>query len=538
MAEATGARAGEARPAPARPPHLGRLQRTVLLGSVFLVASCGLGYELIGGAVSTYLLGDGVLQFSLTIGIFLSAMGVGSFLSRFVRRRLVRTFVVVEVMIGVAGAAVAPFLLWVYVQGGAYAPALVAILGLIGVLAGMEIPILLRIFQRHAELRLTASSVLGLDYIGALSASLAVPILLVPYVGTVGASGLFGLLNLAVAGLGIVTFPDAFPSRRGRLVGLVTIGALMVPMAGAVAGSGAIARVLEEDLYQDPVVYAEDTPYQRIVLTRWRGDLRLFLNSSLQFASRDEHRYHEGLVQPAMAAAARRARVLVLGGGDGLAVREILRWPDVRQVDLVDLDPAVTDLASTHADLVRLNEGSLTDPRVTVHNADAVRFLDETDLDPWDVVVMDLPDPSTPTLARLYARSSFRLVARHLAADGVLATQATSPFFSRAAFWCVADTLDGVPAGGRGGPPLRAHPYRVTVPSFGLWGFALATTRPLDPAALRIGVPTRHVTSEVLPSLFVFPPDEARPPGEACISRLHDPVLARTYRAGWALYGE
>ncbi len=514
------------------------LRRVVLLGSVLLVAACGLAYEVLGAAVSTYLLGDGVLQFSLAIGIFLSAMGLGSWLSRFVRERLVRTFIQLEAAVALLGAIIAPGLLFAYVQGWAYVPSLVVVLGSIGVLTGMEIPIVLRLLEREESLRVAASDVLGLDYAGALVASLLVPIVLVPSIGTIGAGFLFALANLGVAALCLRAFPEATRTRASRRASFAGLAVAALAVTVGLGTSEALSRALERDLYQDPVVYSTDTPYQRIVLTRWRGDMRLFLNGSLQLSSRDEYRYHEALVHPALAAAPRRGRILLLGGGDGLAVRETLRWPGVESIDLVDLDPEVTRLARTHPDLVELNEGALNDARVRVHASDAVEWLEHFEGAPFDVILMDLPDPSTASLSRLYARSSFRLVARHLAGDGVLVSQATSPFFAREAFWCIADTLHGVPAGGRGGPPLKVTPYRVTVPSFGLWGFALASARTPDLERLDIIVPTRHITSTTLPSLFALPPDEGRPEGEPCVNRLNDAVLARVYRAGWERFGE
>ena len=413
-------------------PH----QRRALLISALLVAASGLGYELVGGAVSTYLQGDGVLQFCIVIGTFLSAMGIGSLLSRTVHNRFLPTLVWLEISVAVLGSVLAPTLTWVYGQGGPYTLTLVSIVGAVGVLTGMEIPLLLRLLERGSTLREAAASVLGLDYIGALIASLAVPIVLIPSVGTIGAGCVFGLLNLAVAGVVIASFPRL---RTGLMIGTVTV--LSLPMIAGVAFSDRIAIGLEEELYQDPVVYSHSSRHQRIVLTQWRGDLRLFLNGSLQFSSRDEYRYHEALVHPVMAHAERRDHVLVLGGGDGLAVRELLRWPGVQTIDLVDLDGDVLDMASKHPALLALNEGSLKDPRVRLHASDALRFLQAAKGKRWDVIVMDLPDPSTPELSRLYARSSLRLIARHLAPDGALVTQATSPFFARRAFWCIVDSI-------------------------------------------------------------------------------------------------
>ena len=137
----------------------------------------------------------------------------------------------------------------------------------------------------------------------------------------------------------------------------------IVLLLAAFVGAGRFVTFLENQLYQDEILLAEDTPYQRLVVTRWRQDVRLYLNGHLQFSSVDEYRYHEALVHPAMCLAERRANILILGGGDGLAAREVLKHEGVERIDLVDIDPAVTGLFRDHPMLSRLNRGSLRHPR-------------------------------------------------------------------------------------------------------------------------------------------------------------------------------
>ena len=258
-------------------------------------------------------------------------------------------------------------------------------------------------------------------------------------------------------------------------------------------------------------------------MTRWRDDLRLYLNGHLQFSSVDEYRYHEALVHPAMSLAERRSQVLILGGGDGLAAREVLKYDEVERIDVVDLDPEVTGLFRDHVTLSQLNGGALRDPRVRIHNVDAMRYLDETDRF-YDVILMDLPDPSDAGLGKLYSRPFFRLCRRRLAAGGMLATQATSPYRAREAFWCIVHTLEAEPG-------FHVRAYHTVVPTFGTWGFALAGGEPVEVDRIRVKVPTRFLSEAMIPGLFVFPRDIEEV--ETPVSDLNAPVVSRLYREGY-----
>jgi spermidine synthase len=489
--------------------------------TVLVVATAGLVYELVAATAASYLLGDSITQFSTVIGSYLFAMGVGSFLSRYVgvgARGLASRFVEVEILVGLLGGFTAPILFVAFVQTRHFQLVLYGLVGAIGVLTGLEIPLVLRLLRERLSFRELVAQVLSLDYVGALVASVLFPLLLVPRLGLVRTSLVLGLANAAVGLWSTWIFRGAIAA-PGFLRALA-IGA-MACLGAALAGAEHISAWAEDRLYADDVILARSSPYQRIVLTRWEDDLRLFLNGHLQFSSRDEYRYHEALVHPALAAHPAPAGVLVLGGGDGLAVREVLRHAGVERVTLVDLDPEMTRLFSQNPLLTALNRNALSDPRVRIVNADAFVWLDRS-RDLFDVIIADFPDPHSFSLGKLYSRAFYRLARARLSPDGVLAVQATSPLFARRAFWCIVETIRS--AG------LDPRPYHVYVPSFGEWGFVLATkgpTRPLRtyPSGLRF------LTAESTPALFAFPPDMA--PVAVEVNRLDNQVVVQYYAADW-----
>jgi len=490
-----------------------------LLASVFVVASCGLAYELIAGALASYVLGDSITQFSTVIGTYLFAMGVGSWFSRYIVRDLVGRFVRIELIIGVLGGFSAAALYFMFV----WAPepfkiALYLIVFLIGMLVGLEIPLIMRILKRDIAFKDVVSQVLTFDYLGALAVSILFPVLLVPHLGLVRSALLFGLLNVAVALWALWLFRTQLPAiawLRGQGVAALAL------LAVAFAGAGEMTSLAETHLYADEIVHAESSPYQRIVVTRWKDDLRLHLNNNLQFSSRDEYRYHEALVHPALATLPGARRVLVLGGGDGLALREILKYPQVEAVTLVDLDPAMTRLFSTAPALTALNANAFASPKVKVVNADALVWLEEN-REQFDFVVVDFPDPSNFAIGKLYSAAFYRLLEKHLSATGLAVVQSTSPLYARQSFWCVVTTIEST--------GLVAAPYHALVPSFGEWGFVLVGRRAYAPPQ-EYPVATRFLTPALTPALFEFPKDMARVPAE--VNQLNNQVLVRYFEREW-----
>lgn len=487
--------------------------------SVFLIAACGLIYELIAGTLASYLLGDSVLQFSTVIGSYLFAMGIGSYLSRFVGGGLVARFISIELMVGLVGGFSSSILFLAFAYTESFRFILYAVVVAIGTLVGLEIPLLMRILKGKLEFRELVANVLTFDYLGALGASLLFPLLLVPKLGMIRSALLFGLLNAAVALWSTYLF--AAEIRRPGAQRAVSLAVILALLAGF-GFAEKINTLAEENLYADDIVLTRTTRYQRIVLTRWKDDLRLFLNSHLQFSSRDEYRYHEALVHPGLAALPGARRVLVLGGGDGLAVREILRYPTVEKITLVDLDSEMTSLFRDHPLLSQLNGGSLRDKRVEVINGDAFVWVD-SNAEMFDFVVVDFPDPTNFSLGKLYTTAFYRMLARHVSSHGLITVQSTSPLFARQSYWCIVSTIEQ--AG------WKAKPYHVYVPSFGEWGYVLAGREVFDaPAALPAGL--RFLTVASIAPLFDFPQDMQRVPAE--VNRLNDQVLVRYYDHEWS----
>jgi spermidine synthase len=316
-----------------------------LLASVFVVAACGLVYELAAGALASYLLGDSVLQFSTIIGSYLFAMGIGSWLSRFFERQLPAHFLRIELLVALVGGLPCRrtlFMANAYVPG-AFRFLLYAMVLLVGTLVGLEIPLVMRILRRNVALKELVSQVLTFDYLGALAVSLAFPLVLVPHLGLIRTGLLFGLMNAAVAVWALWLFRHELRHFNAHVTACLLV---MGTLGAGFVGADQITTLAEDHFYQDRVVFTATTPYQRIVVTNGRGGHRLFLNGNLQFAERDEYRYHEALVHPVMSAHGVPKKVAVLGGGDGMAVREVLKYPGVESVTLVELDPAMTKLFS------------------------------------------------------------------------------------------------------------------------------------------------------------------------------------------------
>lgn len=495
------------------------MNRSLLFLTVLVIATCGLIYELLVGTLASYLLGDSITQFSTVIGVYLFALGIGAWLSGFIDKGVPQRFVEIELAVALCGGISAPFLFFTFSSGASFRVTLYALVTVIGTLVGLEIPLLMRILKEQLQFKDLVARVLTFDYLGSLFASLLFPIVLVPKLGLVRTSLLFGLINALVGLWSTWLLAPVLPTVTRLRVKAVIVSALL--LVGLAYGD-AMTSMFEEQLYNDEVVHTQQTPYQRIVVTRSHRGFSLFLNGNLQFSSVDEYRYHEGLVHPAFQRAAKRDRVLILGGGDGLAVREVLRYGDeVKHVTLVDLDGAMTKLATSSEELATLNGHALDDARVTVVNDDAMQWLAHHD-EQFDVVIIDFPDPNNFSLGKLYTTRFYALLRRHLADGGVAVVQSTSPLFARRSFWCIDTTLQA--AG------FETAAYHVWVPSFGEWGYVLAGA-PLPAATRALPEGLRFLDAETLPTLFVFPKDMSRVPAE--VNKLNNQVLVHYYEDEW-----
>jgi spermidine synthase len=492
----------------------------LLFATVLVIATAGIVYELVAGAMASYVLGDSVTQFSLVIGVYLSALGLGAFLSKFIKRNLERTFVEVELATALAGGSLAPALFLSYAHTGAFQVVLYGGVILVGTLVGVELPLLIRILREQVSLADLLAKALTFDYVGSLVGSVLFSIVLVPRLGLVRTSLLFGVLNAVVGILSSFMLDDPkAPKLRGVRVRGVVVAALLL---AAISQADKITSLGEEAVYADEVVHAKQTAYQRIVVTRGRSSFQLFLSGNLQFSSGDEYRYHEALVHPAMAVVEKPRRVLVAGGGDGLAVREILRHPSVKEVTLVELDPEMTKLAREFPLLHKLNEGAFDRPEVKVIHNDAMVWLKDNE-QRFDVIVVDFPDPNNFALGKLYTTGFYRLAKKHLAEGGAMVVQATSPMFARRSFWCIVRTIEA--AG------FSARPYHAFVPSFGEWGYVLAKQEAFD-VPTRVPVDgLRWLDDDTMQAMFVLGRDVSEVPVE--INRLNNQLLVHYYEHEW-----
>ncbi len=491
----------------------------LLAGSIFIIAACSLIYELLISSLSTYLLGSSVIHYSVTIGLFLFFMGVGAWLAQSITRHVVPAFISIEIAIGAVGGVSALLLLVVYAWTEYYYPAMVLVVGVIGILIGMELPLLTRILETRCGLRRGISQVLTFDYIGALLASLLFPFILLPYLGHLLTASAVGLINLFVALLVAYSFRSQLYVWRGKL--LAGIALCLAVLIACVVWVRPAEVLIQTALYEDPVIDTRQSTYQKLVLTERGNDLRLYLDGNLQFSSVDEYRYHEVLVHLPAAFALNRRRALVIGGGDGLAARELLKYNSIETVDVVDLDAAVTGLAASQHQLLALNQGALSDERVNVTNTDAWNFL-AADGDLYDLIVIDLPDPESEDIAKLYSVAFYQRVARRLSVGGVMITQATSPWFARQAFWSIGNTLEVV------FPQVR--PATVYVPSFGLWGFFMASAHSLGKPTRSVQ-PGRFINDLTLMDVLRLPADLPRVKAE--VNQNHSLPVIEYYREGW-----
>ncbi len=502
----------------ADPPSATR-EMSILIVSIFIIASCGLLYELLISSISSYLLGSSITHFSITIGLFMFFMGVGSYLSKFVENHLLERFIQVEIAVGLVGGLSAAVLYFAFSLTHLYYLVAILLIAAISIGIGFEIPLVTRLANRHQSVKDALANMLAFDYLGALVSSLIFPLVLLPYLGIMKTAFIVGMLNIGIALVNIAEFSDQL--RHPRRFALAAGGAFALLLGGFIY-SFSIANFFERFIYDDEIVYSTQTPYQKLVITKFKDDIRLFINGDLQFCSLDEYRYHEPLVHVPMGLSPHHAQVLVLGGGDGMAVRELLKFSDVEQITLVDLDAQMLEIAKTHALLTEINGGSLSNPKVKLVVQDAYKFLESSSTQ-YNVIIVDLPDPNDLTLGKLYSKEFYHFLKRSLARDGVMVTQSTSPYLARVPFWSIHHTLKEVFP--------HVIPYQSYIPSFGMWGFNLASELALHPEQLRPLPNGRFLTSSVLPSLFIFDNDTSDIPAE--VNRLDNQILIQYYEQSW-----
>jgi spermidine synthase len=504
--------------------------RALLLAAVAACAACGIVYELALLTLSASLNGGGIVATSLIVAGYIAALGAGALLVRPLLARAAITFIAIEALLGIIGglSAAALYAVFAYIDDESTWMLAVST-ALIGGLVGAEVPLLMTLLQSGrtagaenpaADTGRTLANLNAADYLGALLGGLVWPFVLLPQLGMIRGAAATGMINLAAAAVVAVFLLRRVVSPRQLATALCALAAAVALLGTLLVRSHDVETTSRQRLYADPIIAYRHTPYQEIVVTRRGADMRLYLDGGLQFSTRDEYRYTESLVYPALGAGARS--VLVLGGGDGLAARELLRQPGVQKIVQVELDPAVIDLARTT--MRSANGGSLDNPRVGVVIDDAMTWL-RGPVDRFDAIIVDLPDPDTPVLGRLYSTEFYALVTRALAPGGLMVVQAGSPFSTSTAFW---RTVSTVRAAG-----YAATPYHVHVPTFGDWGFAVAR---LGPTAPRPTVPPdapplRFLNQQVLDAATVFSSDTG--PRALEPSTLENPRIVEDMRHGY-----
>jgi spermidine synthase len=511
---------------PAHEPVTATRWRAVLLASVAACAACGIIYELALLTLSTSLNGGGIIATSLIVAGYIAALGAGALLVKPLLHWAAIAFVAVEALLAIVGglSAAALYVMFSFVGGSLLMLALGT--ALIGALVGAEVPLLMTLLQRGrvagaTDTGRTLANLNAADYLGALIGGLVWPFVLLPHLGMIRGAAATGIINLLAAAVVSIFLLRRVVSTRQLITALGALGLALALLATLLVRAQDIETTSRQRLYADPIIACRQSAYQEIVVTRRGNDMRLYLDGGLQFSSRDEYRYTESLVYPALGAGARS--VLVLGGGDGLAARELLRTPGVDKIVQVELDPAVIELA--RSTMRYANGGSLDNPRVDVVTADAMKWLRETKSPSFDAIIVDLPDPDTPVLGRLYSTEFYALVSRALAPGGLMVVQSGSPYSTPIAFW---RTISTITAAG-----YAVTPYHVYVPTFGDWGFALARRgdKAPQPALPRDAPPLRFLNPSVLDAATVFAPDVQPRPLEP--STLEHPRVVEDMRHGY-----
>ena len=387
----------------------------------------------------------------------------------------------------------------------------------IGALVGMEIPILTTLLAQKASIKESIANVMSLDYVGALIGSVSFPLLLLPSLGLVQSSFAIGLINIFTATINVFVFRHHLAHFR-LMLGICL--AIFILLVNCILLGSYISRYAEKHLYFDQIIFSKQTPYQNLVVTRstTTREQRLYIDGHIQFSSRDEYRYHEHLVHPLLSIPGNRKNVLILGGGDGLATREVLKYADVELIHLVDIDPEMIRISRELPILTRLNEESLSSERVTIFTEDAFTFINRPGIT-YDRVIIDMPDPHNEAINKLYSREFYTMIKRRMSAHGIVVTQSSSPFFTRNVVWSIENTLaDDFD---------HTESFHTALPSFGIWGFNMARNAREFPKTYRFDVPTRAITPDTMLASLVFTKDMEKV--STPVNSIMEPKLVQLY---------
>ncbi len=520
-----------------RPTREQRQKSLILKVALFATGLSGIVAEYILSTLASYFLGDSILQFTLVLSFMLFSMGLGSQLTPLLKGALLEKFIIVEFILSilVSFSALAVYIFSAYIT---YDDLMIYGLSIaIGTLIGIEIPMVTRLNEAYEELRFNIAAVMSYDYFGSLLGGLFFAFIGLPILGLTYTPFVLGFINLSVAIFLFIKFRRLITPSRQRWLGVAALGVTILIISGLVLAKPLILFG-EQKRYADQIVFEYQSKYQKLIITQWKNDFWLYINGHQQFSTRDEELYHEPLVHPVMRLSPSPQNVLVMGGGDGLAVREILKYPEVKKITLVDLDPAMTKLAKTHPVLVAANDSSFYDKKLKIYNQDAYKFLSDT-RDYFDIIIIDLPDPRSVELNRLYSKEFYTLCYKQLRPQGLLITQSGSPYYGSRAFECIRRTVQAADF-----EVIQIHNQILTM---GQWGWTIGSkslkTNRLKTALRNLsfeGIATRWINQDAMLMMTSFGKkdyflDEVK--GKVEVNTVHNPVLYKYYlNESWDLY--
>ena len=511
-----------------------RIKPNILKIAIFITGVSGIVAEYILSTLASYFLGDSILQWTLIVSVMLFSMGLGARISKHIDNDLLPKFIFLEFTLSIF-VSFSSLLVYLFAAYSSYIGILIYGLSImVGLLIGMEIPIVIRLNESFEDLKVNISSVLEKDYYGSLVGGVFFAFVGLPYLGLTYTPFLLGSLNFVVALLLFgVLYKHITKFRK-----IIIISAVFIVVSIVLGAFYAKPIILfgEQKKYKEKIVLTEQTKYQRIVITQWKQEYFLFINGNKQLSTIDETMYHEPLVHPIMQMAKEHKKVLILGGGDGCAAREVLKYKDVESITLVDLDPEMTHLAETNAILLDINQSSFLNPKVNIINEDGFNFIEKTDQF-FDVIIIDFPDPRTVELAKLYSLEFYSLCNKILKENGFLITQAGSPYYAPRSFKTIDYTMENA-----GFNTLRIHNQILT---FGEWGWIIGSKNreknTVKKAFLNIdfnGVETKWINNEALNLLVSFGKDIFDKNNDSIrVNKVSDPILYRIYLDGnWDYY--
>jgi len=509
----------------------------VLKAAIFATGFAGIVAEYVLSTLATYFIGNSIFQWTMIVSLMLFCMGLGSRLSKRITKNLIQNFLILEVTLSVV-VAFSSVLVYTLAAFSAYYGIVIYTLSmLVGLLIGLEIPLVVRINKEYEDLKTNISSILEKDYYGSLLGGVFFAFIGLPILGLSYTPFVLGLINFFVAGIVLYRFKDKIAKPRLKRLNL-TLSAVFLLLLAGISFTNPIIAWGEQKKYKDKVVYSEQTKFQKIVLTEWKDEHWLYLNGNLQFCSIDEKMYHEPLVHPIMQLHQTPQNILILGGGDGCAVRELLKYPSIHKIDMVDLDQKMTDLGTQHPILIDINEGSMNSSKLSIYNKDAYVHLEQDVTSFYDVIIIDLPDPRNIELGRLYSHEFYTLCYRKLRPNGLLITQAGSPYFATKAFNCINQTLQSA--------NFTTVPMHNQVISMGEWGWIIGSKENnLSKEVLKkrlqsinfSNIETKWINNEAMQLLTSFGKKTLLDSKEIDINKIHNPVLYKYYLKGnWDLY--